>query len=206
VTKDPLPTVNDVANRRLRRWSVVLAIAALSVALGLGGETLRLLGRYQPSAFDDGEYWRLLTGHLLHLGWGHLWPNVIALLLIGALFNNVFDRIDWLVVGLAAAVAIDTGLYVLEPQVRWYVGLSGVLHGFVAGGALAALLRGQSSGAWLAAGLGAKLLWEQTMGPMPFTAAAAGGPVIVAAHLYGTAGGLLASAVSYFVRRWHSRL
>lgn len=206
MTKDLLPNVNDVANRRLRRWSVVLAIAALTVALGLGGDTLRLLGRYQPSAFDDGEYWRLLTAHLLHLGWGHLWPNVAALLLIGALFDKVFDRIDWLAVGFAAALAIDAGLYLLDPEVRWYVGLSGVLHGFVAGGALAAMLRGQSSGVWLAAGLGVKLLWEQTLGPMPLTAAAAGGPVIVAAHLYGSAGGLLASTASYFVRRRHSRV
>jgi rhomboid family GlyGly-CTERM serine protease len=206
VTKALLKSTNSVADRRLQRWSVVLAIAALSVTMALGGDTLRLLSRYQPSAFDNGEYWRLLTAHLVHLGWGHLWPNVAALLLIGALFANVFDRIDWLAVGLAAAISIDVGLYFLDPEVRWYVGLSGVLHGFVAAGALAALLRGEPSGAWLAVGLGAKLIWEQTWGPMPFTAAAAGGPVIVAAHLYGSVGGLVASAASHFMRRRHSRL
>jgi rhomboid family GlyGly-CTERM serine protease len=185
---------------------VVLVIAAISIALAFGGDDLRALGRYESSALDGGQYWRLLTAHVLHLGWGHLWPNIVALLLIGALFENLFDHGDWLAVGLASAIAIDAGLYFLDPDVRWYVGLSGVLHGFVAGGALAALLRGQSSGALLAAGLSAKLIWEQTFGPMPYTAAAAGGPVIVAAHLYGSAGGLLATAMLHFVRRRRSRL
>jgi rhomboid family GlyGly-CTERM serine protease len=206
VNKGLLQKVNDVAEWRLRRWSVVLAIAAISVALAFGGEELRLLGRYERSAFDGGEYWRLLTAHLLHLGWGHLGPNLAALLLIGALFEDLFDYADWLGVWLTAALTIDGGLYLLDPDVRWYVGLSGVLHGFVAGGALASLLRGRSIGAVLAVGLSAKLIWEQTWGPMPFTAATTGGPVIVAAHLYGSAGGLLATASLHFVRRQRSRL
>jgi rhomboid family GlyGly-CTERM serine protease len=206
VNKGLLQKVNAVAERRLRRWSVVLALAAISVALAFGGDELRQLGRYEPSAFDGEEYWRLLAAHVLHLGWGHLWPNLAALLLIGALFEDLFDYGDWLAVGLTAALAIDAGLYLLDPDVRWYVGLSGVLHGFVAGGALAALLRGRSIGAVLALGLGAKLVFEQTWGPMPLTAATTGGPVIVAAHLYGSAGGLLAAALLHVVRYQRSRL
>lgn len=198
--------LNDVAEWRPRRWLIVLVMAAVSVALAFGGDDLLLLGRYERSAFDDGEYWRLLTAHLLHLGWGHLWPNVAALFLIGALFEDLFDYGDWLGVGLASALTIDAGLYLLDPSVRWYVGLSGVLHGFVAAGALSSLLRGRSLGAVLAVGLGAKLIWEQTWGPLPFTAATTGGPVIVAAHLYGSGGGLLAAAVLQFVRRRSSRL
>lgn len=198
--------LNDVAEWRLRRWLIVLAIAAVSVALAFGGDDLLLLGRYERLAFDGGEYWRLLTAHLLHLGWGHLWPNVAALLLVGALFEDLFDYGDWLGVGLASALTIDAGLYLLDPGVRWYVGLSGVLHGFVAAGALSSLLRGRSLGAVLAVGLSAKIIWEQTWGPIPFTAATTGGPVIVAAHLYGSAGGLLAAAVLQFVRRRGSRL
>lgn len=198
--------LSGVAEWRLRRWSIVLAIAAVSVALAFGGDELRLLGRYERLAFDGGEYWRLLTAHLLHLGWGHLWPNVAALLLIGALFEDLFDYGDWLGVGLASALTIDAGLYFLDPSVRWYVGLSGVLHGFVAAGALSSLRRGRSLGAVLAVGLSAKLVWEQTWGPMPFTATTTGGPVIVAAHLYGSAGGLVAAAVLQFVRPRSSRL
>jgi hypothetical protein len=58
----------------------------------------------------------------------------------------------------------------------------------------------------LAIGLTAKLVFEQTVGPVPFTAAAVGGPVVVASHLYGTAGGLLAAAAARIVRSRRARI
>jgi hypothetical protein len=79
--------------------------------------------------------------------------------------------------------------------------LSGVLHGVVAAGALALMLRRQTLGTVLALGLGAKLIFEQVVGPVPFTAESVGGPVVVAAHLYGTVGGLLAEAAAQAARR-----
>ena len=88
----------------------------------------------------------------------------------------------------------------------WYVGLSGVLHGLVAAGALALLLRREALGAVLALGLCAKLGYEQLAGPVPFTAESVGGPVVVAAHLYGAAGGFLAEALTRVVRRRGSRV
>jgi rhomboid family GlyGly-CTERM serine protease len=174
--------------------------------LGAGGDEWRELGRYQRDAIENGEYWRLVSGHLVHLGLGHLWPNLAALVIIGALFDDVFDNAAWWRTSLASVAAIDLGLYWFEPNVLWYVGLSGVLHGFVAAGALALLLRRQPLGALLAIGLGAKLAFEQIAGPVPFTAASVGGPVVVAAHLYGAAGGVLAEAAACAVRRSRSRV
>jgi hypothetical protein len=47
----------------------------------------------------------------------------------------------------------------------------------------------------------AKLIFEQVVGPVPFTAETVGGPVVVAAHLYGVVGGLLAEAAAQIARR-----
>lgn len=198
--------VTAVVERRRRGWPVLLGIALASLAVAFGGDEFRLLGRYDRVALEDGEYWRLLTGHVLHLGWGHLWPNLAALTVIGALFDDVLDRFAWAAITIAAALAIDGGLYLLDPQVDWYVGLSGVLHGLVTGGALALTLSGQRLGVWLLAGVCAKLAFEQIAGPLPFTAATTGGPVIAAAHLYGGVGGLVASAALHRMRRRSSRL
>jgi rhomboid family GlyGly-CTERM serine protease len=198
--------VTAVVEQRRRGWPVLLGIGLVTLAVAFGGDELRLLGRYDRAALADGQYWRLLTGHVMHLGWGHLWPNLAALAVIGALFDDVLDRFAWVAIAIAAALAIDGGLYLLDPQVDWYVGLSGVLHGLVAGGALALALAGQRLGVWLLAGVCAKLVFEQLAGPLPFTAAATGGPVIVAAHLYGGAGGLVASAALRRMRRPSSRL
>jgi rhomboid family GlyGly-CTERM serine protease len=188
-----------------RRWSVVLLIAAGCVALALGGEPGRVWARYDRIGLENGELWRLLTGHLVHLGFGHLWPNLLALVVIGSLFEDVLSPLEWLAAAIGTALAIDFGLYALDADVDWYVGLSGVLHGFVACGALLLLRRRQLIGGMLAIGLAAKLAWEHWFGPVPFTAASVGGPVIVAAHLYGATAGALA-AVAFGVRRARSRL
>ena len=191
----------SVAIRRLGVSWAIVTLLAVCAALAAGGDELRDLGRYDRLAIESGEYWRLVSGHLVHLGFGHLWPNLAALAIIGLLFDDVFRNADWWRLGAASAAAIDLGLYVLDPAVSWYVGLSGVLHGFVAAGALALMLRRQALGAVLAIGLTSKLLFEQIVGPVPFTAESVGGPVVVAAHLYGSVGGLLAEAAAQVARR-----
>ncbi len=201
VMPEPISRPSTVAFRRLRNWSAVLAILVVCIVLAAGGDEARELGRYQRDAVENGQYWRLVSGHLVHLGVGHLWPNLLALVIIGALFDGVLRNADWWRLSLVSAAAIDLGLYWLEPDVLWYVGLSGVLHGVVAAGALAFALERQALGFVLLAGLGAKLAFEQLAGPVPFTAASVGGPVVVAAHLYGAAGGLLMQALTFVVRR-----
>ena len=202
MTSDPRSEpVLGVAIRRLRDSWVIVALLVVCTVLAGGGDELRELGRYERQAIQGGEYWRLVSGHLVHLGWGHLWPNLAATAIIGLLFEGVFRNADWLRVGAASAAAIDLGLYALEPQVLWYVGLSGVLHGYVAAGALALLVRRDKLGVVLAIGVAAKLIFEQLSGPVPFTAESVGGPVVVAAHLYGVVGGLLAEAVRQVARR-----
>ena len=206
MTPTPNSRRTEVAIQRLREWAPILAILVVCLVLGAGGDQWRDLGRYQRDALENGEFWRLVSGHLVHLGLGHLWPNLAALVVIGALFDDVFDNAGWWRNSLASAAAIDLGLYWFEPNVLWYVGLSGVLHGFVAAGALALLRRRQPLGAVLAIGLGAKLAFEQLVGPVPFTATSVGGPVVVAAHLYGAAGGALAEGVVSVIRRSRSRV
>jgi membrane associated rhomboid family serine protease len=49
----------------------VLVIVTASLALGLGEDELRQWGRYDREALESGELWRLVTAHLVHLGWGH---------------------------------------------------------------------------------------------------------------------------------------
>lgn len=202
MTPNPSPDgLFSVSIRRLRNAWVIVALLAACLLLAAGGDAARELGRWQRDAIDTGEYWRLVSGHLVHLGFGHLWPNLVALAIIGLLFEDVFRNADWARIGAAAVAAIDLGLYVFDPEVAWYVGLSGVLHGYVAAGALALILRKEKLGVVLAAGIAAKLIFEQVVGPVPFTAASVGGPVVVAAHLYGVFGALLAEATAELVRR-----
>ena len=46
-----------------------------------------------------------------------------------------------------------------------------------------------------------KIVWEQVVGPMPFSESTSGGPVLVDAHLYGAVGGLLSQLIRMVQRR-----
>jgi rhomboid family GlyGly-CTERM serine protease len=161
-----------------------------------------MLLRYDRVAIlEGGEYWRLLTGHFVHASLRHAALNLAGLAVIAALFPRHYTVRAWLAIGCASLIAIDVGFVGNEPQLAWYVGLSGVLHGALAAGAIA-WWRVESKPLALALTviLVAKLAWEQLSGALPF---AGDLTVIVNAHLYGALGGALAGAVLQGIaERW----
>jgi rhomboid family GlyGly-CTERM serine protease len=173
-------------------WLVGL-LAAVLVLLWFTGETGRDLLRYERAAVLQGQYWRLLTGHLVHGSGQHLLLNAVGLGLIAALFPREYSLRGWLLILASSVVTIDLGFVLLEPQLQWYVGLSGVLHGALAAGALG-WWRHESRGLALALSgvLVGKLAWEQWHGALPLSGDM---PVVVDAHLYGAIGGVLAGAL-----------
>ncbi len=185
----------------LEGWAPVLLLALLAVLCALGGDEARVVLRYERAALERGEAWRLLTAHLVHLGWSHLWMNLAALALIRMLAGDALTPIDWTTAAVVSALAIDAGLYVCSPGVSWYVGLSGVLHGLLAAAALVLLRVHPVLGAFLGGGLIIKLMLEQTAGPLSISEATAGGRVIVDAHLYGAAAGAAYGALLATSRR-----
>lgn len=172
-------------------WLAPLAIAVLAAALELGGDPLRLALRYERAALESGELWRLLSGHLVHLGTSHMLMNVAALGVIAFVFAPVLRARDWIIAAFSSALSIDFGLFVFDPDVVWYVGLSGVLHGLWAAGSIRAFALGRPGAGSLALLLLAKLGYESLIGPVPMTGEIAAGPVITQAHAWGALGGAL---------------
>jgi len=170
--------------------AVTLGLAAL---IGLGGDAARAALRYDREAIlAGGEVWRLVSGHLAHLGWSHWALNGVGMILVWLLVGPVMSSARWLVVFAGTLAGIDLGFLLLQPGLDWYVGLSGLLHGVLAAGLVAGYRRRPLECAAIGVGLAVKLAYEHWAGPVPGSAEAAGGTVIVAAHLYGA----LAGAVS----------
>lgn len=189
----------------LRQASWLLGLLCVAVVLiALGGEPVRLALRYERAAVLAGEFWRLVTGHLVHSSAAHLLLNLAGLGLIAGLFPKDYSLGQWLLIAAASLVFIDLGFVFYEPQLQWYVGLSGVLHGLLAAGAVA-WWRHES---WplaliLSVIFVAKLAWEQVHGALPFSGDMA---VIVAAHLYGAIGGVLAAlCICFRLQDWSAR-
>lgn len=183
-------------------WALPLALALCSVLIMFGGDNAAQWLRYDRLAIMQGEYWRLLTAHLTHLGWSHLLLNLAGLFVLWALVGDVLSRSGWLLLLFVSALTISAGLWLFDPQLRWYVGLSGVLHGILLGGALLLTLSGSREGIYLLLVTVGKLLWEQLVGPMPGSEATAGGKVIVNAHLYGAVAGGVYVLLLWYIHSW----
>ncbi len=158
----------------------------------LGGDRARELLRYDRAGLAAGQWWRLLTAHVIHLDLEHAALNTLGLVLMWALFARDYKPGQWVVILIAAIAAIDAGLWLRDSTIAWYVGSSGALHGVMTAGTLAHLRRRDLDGWVLAAFIVVKLAFEQHAGALPFSDSGAG--VVVDAHLYGAIGGIVSAA------------
>jgi rhomboid family GlyGly-CTERM serine protease len=190
----PVRRVLQSLNCDGRPGLALLAACALLLLPTLAGEAGRELLRYDREALAAGEWWRLLTAHVVHLDTRHALLNCLGLALMWALFARDYSPRQWVPIVLGAMAAIDAGLWLCDSTLLWYVGSSGALHGVMAAGALAHIRRGERD-RWVLAGLLAvKLAYEHWLGALPFSGSDV---VVVSAHLYGVIGG---AAVAAFLK------
>ena len=183
-------------NTHLRHcWIGFGIVAVTSLLLELGGNETRMALAYTRAGLEAGEFWRLLTAHFVHLSLKHLLLNLAGLALVVWIVGHAFSWSQWLIVVMLSIVSIDAGFWLLEPELAWYVGISGLLNGFLAAGLVIGVADRERESIVLAVIVVAKLTWEQTVGPLPGSESTSGGAVIVDAHIYGAAGGLLAAAL-----------
>lgn len=165
------------------RWQAGLALALPALIASALPDAVAALG-WQRGAIADGQWARLLTAHFAHLDTHHLLFNLLGLVVI---VDLLLARWTWrelapLIAG--SALGCSLLLWCFEPELQWYVGLSGLLHGLWAGAALHGCLtrRGRMPEAAFIA-LMIKLVWmNQGSGTMP---------VLPIAHVYGALSGIL---------------
>lgn len=168
-------------------WPLCFAIVLL--ILVMLNPWLKPWLRYDEGAVFNGELWRLLSAHIVHLGWMHGLLNAAGFVLI-ALINPAGRTWLWLVFYSVCSVLISLYI-VVDGMTYYYVGASGVLHGLFV---LAAYFS-QSLSLWrryaLIALVVGKLFWEQSMYYQDNGLGdAIGGFVYVDAHLMGGLAGL----------------
>jgi rhomboid family GlyGly-CTERM serine protease len=180
------------ANCDARYGAALIGVVALLLALSAGGGWVREHLQYERDALAHFQWWRLISAHLVHLGWRHALLNCSGLTALWMLFAREFSPRRWLWIVLLATATIDAGLWFLRPTLDWYVGASGVLHGTWAAGACAMYRRGDALGAALLLLLIAKLVYEQQSGASLFDGDL---PLVPAAHLFGALGGLIGAVL-----------
>ena len=184
-----------------RNYFVVLVL--LSCALGQWSLQLGIdWFQYSRPDIEVGQWWRFLTGNFIHLSWRHFGMNAVALIAIVLLFANILRPGPLFVVIILSGLAVTVGLWLFSPAVYWYVGLSGALHGTLVVLLVLDYFDNKNVMAILLMVLVlAKLVWEFVLGPLPGSETAAGGPVVVVAHFYGTLGGVIL-AICFTVKKY----
>jgi len=86
---------------------------------------------YNRAAVADGEFWRLVTGNLVHLSMPHFLIDVTALLVAGALIEMHRYR-HFAMLCLVSGALIGVTLYFAMPEIVVFGGLSGVVTAAVA--------------------------------------------------------------------------
>ena len=184
-----------LAHAGFREWRAPLVLAGVMIVLQLFGTVAWEMLRYNRAAIlMGGEWQRLVTGHLYHHDVTHLAWNLAGLALVSWLFVREYSTRQWFAILVASTVAVNLGFLLLEPQLVWYVGFSGVLHGLMAAGLLSWWVGHRDPVTVLVTVLfGLKLAWEHLYGALPFTQETLPIPVVYSAHTYGAVGGAVAA-------------
>ena len=179
-----------------------LSLTALMIGLSLVGTQAELLLEFNREKIAQGEYWRLLSSNLVHYGFYHLIMNAAALLLIGVSFLRELPVRAYLGLLLLTTLAVNLGTLLFNPELAFYRGFSGALHGLLVAGLLLNRLRNP----WLSylgvALVFAKIIHEhqadfqanQLQALLPVA-------VAVDSHMYGAIAGLVFFALTWVVAR-----
>ena len=182
-------------------WLPPLALIALVFLLGLGGDAARTLLRYDSVAIGAGQWWRLFSANFVHLGWWHLFLNELGLLVLVLLCPERLSWLVWMRRLLLLSVGMCTCLFFFVPDIRWYVVMSGVIHGLFVLGLGRQVMQKDLIAAGCLAYLIGKIAWEMVSGVPVSDEAAIGGTVLVESHLYGSLSALIYGLVfSAFTR------
>lgn len=138
---------------------------------------------------ESGQWWRIITGNLVHLGYPHLLLNLAGLAMITLLLSHSLSVRQWVFTGLISMLGVSFGLLLFDPHLIWYVGLSGALYGLLLGGAIAEFKNQKLTACLIGGYTIGKVIWEQIYGAAVSSESITGGDVIVNAHLYGMIAG-----------------
>jgi rhomboid family GlyGly-CTERM serine protease len=181
-------------------WMRIITVIATLCALQVAHTFWDLA--WDRVSIADGDYWRLITGHLVHNNSNHLLLNSVGITIALLLIRDTFGVRSFCTLNLLVALLTGIFLYVFEPQLYYYVGFSAVLHGLVASYGINKVPSAPWFGGAILCLLALKLLLE---GQPQFTANLIGIRVATEAHFWGLISGLISGVVFICGAHWQKK-
>lgn len=173
---------------------ISVAFTLVSIALSMYPSGLMHFC-FDAQAIAQGEWWRLLTGHLVHSSAEHLIWDALAFFCVGVYVEVNSSRLLAMSL-LAGLLSVDLLLLSAWSPLLFYCGLSGILFAPLA---VALWLHWQNSRGLLSVApmmiCAGKIIWELVQ--QNNLLVNSGWPAYPPAHLAGIVGGLLVCFVGY---------
>ena len=167
---------------------VILATALLQVI----NDHLNGIFSYHRAGFFKYFYYQWLTPSLVHYSWMHWLLNILNLLAIVFIFYRVWSAKRLLIVFTISSVFIIVSLYIFDPDINSYVGMSGVLYTLAIYGALKNLKYDRLVSILVLIYVVLKLFFDDTINHlMGVDIALLGLNVVHEVHWYGAVAGIL---------------
>jgi rhomboid family GlyGly-CTERM serine protease len=188
---------HDTNTKSLPLISMILPLIGMSLV----GQNHWVIFQYSRSAIMAGEYWRIVTCHLVHTGWRHLFLNSIGLVLIFGLFAHLYSPWVWFAGVLSCMIGISLSFLVFCPTLAWYMGLSGVLHGLLLMGLIGEIKNGNKFYYFGLLAIIGKLAMEYFAGPADLASQFGKAFVISPAHFSGAIIGGVTTCLIIFMQK-----
>lgn len=158
---------------------------------------------FDHEKISDGEYWRLISGNLVHINLPHLVMNSLGTLLLLFLFKEHINNLELIIFLLLAATSIGIGLYFFSPDIQRYTGFSGILYGcFFYLASLSIYRKNYHYGIPVVIVLCGKTIYEALRDtPKPSNQLLVDIPVAIDAHIYGLFCGLMYFLALVLIKR-----
>ncbi len=149
---------------------------------------------YSGHLIEQGQWWRLFTGHFVHLNAYHLLINLAGLACILMINRSFILGTQGVLTTCFLCLWVSAGLWLLNPDLAGYAGFSGVSHGLFIVAVTRQSLFPTGWKALLILTCVVKVVAEQIdLYSTSSLAMNIGGKVMVDAHFYGLVGGCVVS-------------
>jgi len=161
----------------------ILTIISITLYL-FQSQSLPLL-EFSRSAIQNGEYYRLLTGNLMHSNHWHLLFNIAGLGMLTYLFYRLITNTHFVIFSTINAILVSVLMYYYSPTTQYYVGLSGYLHGLFVYCCLLEINKGMKGSWLLLLGVSLKIGYENIYGASHEMSELINVSIATDAHLFG---------------------
>lgn len=178
-------------NREVWNYFPALIIFLLSALFLLMDSDTNNLLRFDRELIQQGEYWRILSCNFIHTNWFHLLMNCIGFFVVSVIFKDYVKPL-WMHFFCLGALILNTLLlFFWSPELYYYVGFSGALHGILFALSIASIRKEPLLAYAILFSFSLKILLEQTNGAPDSISKLIEANVAIDAHLWGALSGVL---------------